>query len=145
MTVGRCSELPSTLRFRTTTLASFITLSVHICVQTMRACSESIGSIYRLLFFCKQCDFNVSLIVNDSKTRRFQQYTDNNVDLLSTMSRERLTLGPCATVNQQQPWMCMANHMLSRYIRLLKSYLLITQFYVKIIYMPKCPSTESRA
>ena len=28
-----CGELPSTWRFRTTTLASFITLSVHICVQ----------------------------------------------------------------------------------------------------------------
>ena len=25
------------------------------------------------------------------------------IDLLSTMSRERLTLGPCANVNQQQP------------------------------------------
>ena len=32
------------------------------------------------------------------------------------MSRERLTLGPCATVNQQQPWMRTANHMLSRHI-----------------------------
>ena len=31
------------------------------------------------------------------------------------MSRERLTLGPCATVNQQQPWMRMANHKLSRH------------------------------
>ena len=31
------------------------------------------------------------------------------------MSRERLTLGPCATVNQQQPWMRTANHMLSRH------------------------------
>jgi len=33
------------------------------------------------------------------------------------MSRERLPLGPCATVNQQQPWMRMANHMLSRHSR----------------------------
>ena len=33
MTVDRCGELPSTWKFRTTTLASFITLSVHICVQ----------------------------------------------------------------------------------------------------------------
>jgi len=31
------------------------------------------------------------------------------------MSRERLSLGPCATVNQQQPWMRMANHKLSRH------------------------------
>ena len=50
--------------------------------------------------------------------------------MMMMMSRERLTLGPCATVNQQQLWMCMANHMLSRH-----NYYIVLRSKLDMLYM----------